>query len=83
MIFEINSDPTVASALCAPEVKVTEFLFGKDVGKLPSKAKTMVDLEESFGRPKHTRGGCMPLSPLADLSKLSQTSVSLIGKRSC
>ena len=46
MIFEMNPDYIVALALCAPEVKVKEFLFGKDVAKTPSKAKTMVDLED-------------------------------------
>jgi len=47
----------VASALCAPEVKVNEFLFGKDVAKTTSKAKSVADLKKSFGRPKNVQGG--------------------------
>ena len=57
MKFELSPDPMVASALCAPEVKVNEFLFGKDVAKTTSKAKSMVDLKKSFGRPKNVQGG--------------------------
>ncbi|XP_065584556.1 uncharacterized protein LOC136043572 isoform X1 [Artemia franciscana] len=57
MKFELSPDPMVASALCAPEVKVTEFLFGKDVATTTSKAKSVADLKKSFGRPKNVQGG--------------------------
>ena len=57
MKFELSPDPMVASALCAPEVKVTEFLFGKDVAKTTSKAKSVAYLKKSFGRPKNVQGG--------------------------
>jgi len=57
MKFELSPDPTVASALCAPEVKVTEYLFGKDIAKTTSKAKSVADLKKSFGKPKNVQGG--------------------------
>ena len=57
MKFEGSPDPMVSSALFAPEVKVNEFLFGKDVAQTTSKAKSVVDLKESFGRPKNVQGG--------------------------
>ncbi|XP_065584386.1 uncharacterized protein LOC136043405 [Artemia franciscana] len=66
MKFELSPDPMVASALCTPEVKVTEFLFGKDVAKTTSKAKSVADLKKSFGRPKNVQGGGLPLSPMAE-----------------
>ena len=65
MKFEVSPDPKVASALCAPKVKVTEFLFGKDVAKTTFKAKSVADLKKSFGRPKTCKGG-LPLSPMAE-----------------